>query len=296
MQKPRIGFVGMGLMGVPMSLRLHEAGYSVSVWNRSPEKCRPLQGVGAQVCEHLQDLIRGSDIIMTCVTDTHAVRAIVEGEGGLIEQGRDSQVLIDFSSIEPDATRSMAAELQEKTGMRWIDAPVSGGVAGAEQGTLAIMAGGDAELLDTLRPVLAPLSQRVTHMGPVGAGQVTKICNQMLVSCNVLVMAEVMALAEKAGVDAAQIPQALKGGFADSIPLQLTGTRMAERDFDAVKWHVKTLLKDLDMANALAKGSSSAIPMAGLGAELMRLHASQGNADRDPCTLVEMYADKGLAK
>jgi 3-hydroxyisobutyrate dehydrogenase len=296
MQKPRIGFVGMGLMGVPMSLRLHEAGYSLSVWNRSPEKCRPLEGVGVQVCEHLQDLIRGSDIIMTCVTDTHAVRAIVEGEGGLIEQGRDSQVLIDFSSIEPDASRSMAAELLEKTGMRWIDAPVSGGVAGAEQGTLAIMAGGDAELLDTLRPVLATLSQRVTHMGPVGAGQVTKICNQMLVSCNVLVMAEVMALAEKAGVDAAQIPQALKGGFADSIPLQLTGTRMAERDFDAVKWHVKTLLKDLDMANALAKGSNSAIPMAGLGAELMRLHASQGNTDRDPCTLVEMYADKGLAK
>lgn len=296
MQKPRIGFVGMGLMGMPMSSRLHEAGYSVSVWNRTSEKCKFAQDQGIVVSDDLQSLIARSDIIMTCVTDTDAVRAIVEGDGGLIEQGRDSQVLIDFSSIEPDATRSMAAELFEKTGMRWIDAPVSGGVAGAEQGTLTIMAGGDAELLVSLRPVFEPLSQRVTHMGPVGAGQVTKICNQMLVSCNVLVMAEVMALAEKAGVDAAQIPQALKGGFADSIPLQLTGTRMAERDFDAVKWHVKTLLKDLDMANALAKGSSSAIPMAGLGAELMRLHASQGNADRDPCTLVEMYADKGLAK
>ncbi|MGB0503081.1 MAG: NAD(P)-dependent oxidoreductase, partial [Thalassolituus sp.] len=137
-----------------------------------------------------------------------------------------------------------------------------------------------------------PLSQRVTRMGSVGAGQVTKICNQMLVSCNVLVMAEVMAMAEKAGVDAGSIPQALQGGFADSTPLQLTGPRMAARDYDPVKWHVKTLLKDLDMANALGKSLHSSIPMAGLGAELMRLHASQGNAERDPCTLIEMYAKK----
>jgi 3-hydroxyisobutyrate dehydrogenase len=105
-------------------------------------------------------------------------------------------------------------------------------------------------------------------------------------------MAEVMALAEKAGVDAEQIPVALKGGFADSIPLQLTGPRMAKRDFDEVKWHVKTLLKDLDMANNLAKIMNSSAPMVGLGAELMRLHASQGNAERDPCTLVSMYVEK----
>ncbi len=176
--------------------------------------------------------------------------------------------------------------------MSWVDSPVSGGVAGAEQGTLAIMAGGPEAVIDRLRPVLAPLSQRVTRMGDVGAGQVTKICNQMIVSCNVLVMAEVMALAEKSGVDATAIPQALKGGFADSIPLQLTGPRMADRDFDPVKWHVKTLLKDLDMANDLARTMRSAIPMAGLGAELMRMHASQGNAERDPCTLVTMYTEK----
>ena len=169
---------------------------------------------------------------------------------------------------------------------------MSGGVAGAEQGTLAIMAGGDAALVDSVRPVLEPLSQRVTHMGPTGSGQVTKICNQMIVSCNVLVMAEVMALAEKSGVNASQIPEALKGGFADSIPLQLTGPRMAERDFDPVKWHVKTLLKDLDMANALAKNSASAVPMAGQAAELMRLHATQGSAECDPCTLIEMYTSK----
>ena len=292
MQSKRIGFIGMGLMGVPMSLRLHRAGFSVSVWNRSPDNSKPLKEHGVRVCEHLHELISGSDILMTCVTDTSAVRAIVEGPGGITEQGRDSQVLIDFSSIDPQATRELAEALLSKTGIRWIDAPVSGGVAGAEQGTLAIMAGGDAALIDSMRPILEPLSQRVTHMGPTGSGQVTKICNQMIVSCNVLVMAEVMALAEKSGVDAKQIPEALKGGFADSIPLQLTGPRMAERDFDPVKWHVKTLLKDLDMANALAKDSASAVPMAGQAAELMRLHATQGSAERDPCTLIEMYSSK----
>ena len=292
MKEVRIGFIGMGLMGVPMSRRLHQAGFRVSVWNRNPEKSRPLSDEGITVCDHLPQLVADADILMLCVTDTSAVEAVVFGDAGIAACARPGQILIDFSSIDPQATRDMSARLDKCCGVHWVDAPVSGGVAGAEQGTLAIMAGGDEALIDQLRPVLAPLSQRVTRMGPVGSGQVTKICNQMIVSCNVLVMAEVMALAEKAGVDAAAIPGALKGGFADSIPLQLTGPRMASREYDPVKWHVKTLLKDLDMANALGKTMNSAIPMAGLGAELMRLHASRGNAERDPCTLIDMYGDK----
>lgn len=292
MQQQRIGFIGMGLMGVPMSLRLLAAGYSVRVWNRNPAKAEVVRQAGASVAASVAELVTTSDIVMLCVTDTAAVEAIVFADHGIAAHARAGQILIDFSSIEPEATRRMAAHLWSVCAMHWIDAPVSGGVAGAEQGTLAIMAGGDKKLIDSVRPVLAALSQRVTHMGSTGAGQVTKICNQMLVGCNVLVMAEVMALAEKSGVDAAQIPAALKGGFADSVPLQLTGPRMAERDFSPVKWHVKTLLKDLDMANDLARIMKSAIPMAGLGAELMRLHANQGNAEKDPCTLVTMYMEK----
>ncbi|CCU71434.1 NAD(P)-dependent oxidoreductase [Thalassolituus oleivorans] len=292
MAQPTIGFIGMGLMGVPMTLRLLGAGYEVRVWNRSIDKCAGVVSAGAILTDKLDDLVRHSDIVMLCVTDTAAVSDIVFGEAGVANSARAGQVLVDFSSIEPQATQMMAERLYTTSGCIWIDAPVSGGVAGAEQGTLAIMAGGPEDVLATIRPVLAPLSQRVTRVGDVGSGQVTKICNQMLVSCNVLVMAEVMALAEKAGVDAEQIPVALKGGFADSIPLQLTGPRMAKRDFDEVKWHVKTLLKDLDMANNLAKIMNSSAPMVGLGAELMRLHASQGNAERDPCTLVSMYVEK----
>jgi len=275
-----------------MSQRLHDAGYRVAVWNRNPEKTRQQSERGLEVCDHLHQLVSSSDILMLCVSDTAAVQSVIFGEGGIAEVARPGQTVIDFSSIDPQATRDISARLNNVCGAHWVDAPVSGGVAGAEQGTLAIMAGGDEALIDELRPVLAPLSQRVTRMGPVGSGQVSKICNQMIVSCNVLVMAEVMALAEKAGVDAGAIPGALKGGFADSVPLQLTGPRMAARDYDPVKWHVKTLLKDLDMANALAHGLQSSVPMAGLGAKLMRLHATQGHADHDPCTLIDMFAEK----
>ncbi len=291
MTTTRIGFIGLGLMGVPMCQRLLAAGYSLTVWNRTSEKALPLKKLGADVAQSITELVESSDVIMLCVTDTQAVEAVVCGDNGIIHSGNKNQILIDFSSIEPAATKRMAEQLYQACGMQWLDAPVSGGVTGAEQGTLAIMAGGEESALKKVRPLLASLSQRVTHMGPVGSGQVTKICNQMLVSCNVLVMAEAMALAEKAGVDARLIPSALQGGFADSIPLQLTGSRMASSEFEPVKWHVKTLLKDLDMANKLSVGMQSATPMSGLGAEIMRLHASQGYSDKDPSTLVSLYRE-----
>lgn len=296
----RIGFIGMGLMGTPMSCRLMEAGFSVSVWNRNPDKTQKLANAGATVASSIKELCQNSDVIMICVSDAQAVKDLVLSENGVLEglsdgsrkelseELKEAKIIIDFSSIDPDTTRELAAHVATK-GCHWLDTPVSGGVVGAEQGTLAIMAGGDAKVLDSVRPILECLSQRVTRMGDVGAGQVTKICNQMIVSCNVLVMAEVMALAEKAGVDSDKIPKALQGGFADSIPLQITGPRMAERDYEPVKWHVKTLLKDLDMAKCLAKDNLSSVPMAGLGADLMRQHASKGFKDSDPSTLIEMY-------
>lgn len=275
-------------MGIPMSCRLLAAGYSVTVWNRTPAKTLLPSNNGADVANSIAELCHHSDVIMLCVSDTHAVEELVRGSGGILENLSAGKVLIDFSSIDPAVTRCLASLFEDKS-CHWLDTPVSGGVAGAEQGTLAIMAGGDEEVLNSVRPLLEPLSQRVTLMGDVGAGQVAKICNQMIVSSNVLVMAEVMALAEKAGVDSRQIPQALQGGFADSIPLQLTGPRMAARDYQPVKWHVKTLLKDLDMANNLAKNNSSSIPITGLSAELMRMHASKGYNDSDPSTLIEMF-------
>lgn len=289
-QAPRIGFIGLGLMGTPMTARLLDAGFTVNVWNRSAEKLAPVVAKGALEQSSIAELVKASEIIMTCVTNTEAVEAVVFGEGGIAANGAAGKTLIDFSSIDPDATREFSDKLQALCGMEWVDAPVSGGVAGAAAGTLAIMAGGNDKTIDNLRSVLAPLSARVTCMGPVGSGQVTKVCNQMIVSCNVMVMAEVLALAKKNGVDATLIPTALKGGFADSTPLQITGARMAAEDFEAVTWHVKTLLKDLDMGVGLSKSRGSATPMTGLAAQLMRQHGSQGNLDNDPCTLINMYS------
>ena len=290
-QTPRIGFIGLGLMGTPMTSRLLAAGYSVNAWNRSAEKLASVEGKGAVRQSSIADLVKASDIVMICVTNTEAVEAVVFGKGGVSEHASVGKILVDFSSIDPDATRDFSEKLQAQCGMEWVDAPVSGGVAGAAAGTLAIMAGGNAVTIDSLREVLAPLSARVTCMGPVGSGQVTKVCNQMSVSCNVMVMAEVLALAQKSGVDATLIPSALKGGFADSTPLQITGSRMAAEEFEAVTWHVKTLLKDLDMGVGLSKSGGSATPMTGLAAQLMREHGSQGYLDNDPCTLIKLYKE-----
>jgi 3-hydroxyisobutyrate dehydrogenase len=286
-KKPTLGFVGIGLMGKPMTLRLLEAGFNVNVWNRSQEKLRPVTDAGAKGCNSVAELVRMSDVIILCLADTTVVESVVRNDIATV--GTPGKLLIDLSSIHPENTRQLAALLQEKCGMAWVDAPVSGGVAGAEQGTLAIMAGGKAEHIEIARKVLKPLYKQLTHMGDVGSGQITKICNQMIVSCNVLVIAEMMALAKQAGVDAKQIPAALAGGFADSKPLQITGTEMASETFEPIKWRVKTLLKDLNMAVDLSVKQGNAVPMSALAAQLMQLHGSKGYLDQDPATLIKLY-------
>ena len=289
---PTLGFVGIGLMGLPMCQRLLAAGYSLHVWNRSAEKCLPLQAQGAVFEQSPAELCAKVDLLLVCLADTAAVRSVVFDAGGIVEGAKPGQLLVDFSSLDPAATREMAAELEAQSGMRWVDAPVSGGVQGAEGGTLAIMAGGREEDVERVRPLLMHLGQRLTHMGDVGAGQVTKVCNQMLVACNALVIAEVVALAERAGVDAGLLAPALAGGFADSRPLQILAPQMAESRFEPIKWHVRTLLKDLDTAVKLAREQGGATPMSGLAAQLMRLHGSQGFLEQDPATLVSLFREQ----
>lgn len=290
---PSLGFAGIGLMGLPMCRRLLAAGYPLAVWNRNPEKCKPLVEAGARQVASPAELCQHADVVMLCLADTSVVREVVFGPAGIAEGAGKGQLLVDLSSLEPNATREMAAELAGKTGMGWLDTPVSGGVVGAEAGSLAIMVGGESQDLDRVRPVLLNLGQRVTHMGGIGAGQVTKACNQMIVACNALVIAEVVALAERSGVDASLIAEALAGGFADSKPLQILAPQMAENRFEPVKWHVRTLLKDLDTAVKFSREQGSATPISGLAAQLMRLHGSQGFLEKDPSTLVQMYREPG---
>lgn len=285
---PRIGFIGIGLMGRPLCQRLLEAGFALTVWNRQPDKCQPLCQQGALLAASPADLAADSDVIILCVSDSSAVQAVVSGTTGLLPALRQDQVIIDLSSIDPDITRELAATVQAK-GAHWVDAPVSGGVVGAETGTLVIMAGGDAAIIDRVRPVLAPLAQRVTHMGPTGAGQVTKVCNQLIVAANAVLIAEAVSLAERAGVDAGKLAPALAGGFADSKPFQLLAPRMSARTFTPVQWKVQTLLKDLDLATALASRSGTTAPLAQVAATLMRRHGEAGHLADDLSSLILQF-------
>jgi 3-hydroxyisobutyrate dehydrogenase len=288
---PTLGFAGIGLMGLPMCRRLLAAGYPLVVWNRNREKCAPLLAAGATLAETPAQLCESADLVLLCLASTEVVREVVFGAQGIAQGARAGQLLVDLSSLEPTATREMAAQLASSTGMGWVDAPVSGGTPGAEAGSLAIMVGGEAADIERVRPVLLHLGQRVTHMGGVGAGQVTKACNQMIVACNALVIAEVVALAERSGVDASLLAEALAGGFADSRPLQILAPQMAQSRFEPIKWHVRTLLKDLDGAVKFSREQGSATPLSGLAAQLMRLHGGQGYLEQDPATLVRLYRE-----
>lgn len=280
-----LGFVGIGLMGRPMVQRLLARGFEVHVWNRTKAKALALAPEGAKVAESLEGLTAAVDAVLLCVSDAAAVVSVVDR---LEPSLRDGQLILDFSSIDPSTTRALAARVGA-LGADWVDAPVSGGVDGAENGTLAIMAGGSVAATERARAIAEPLGRRFTRVGEVGAGQTAKICNQMIVACNAMVIAEVVAFAESAGVDASLLPAALEGGFADSLPFRILAPRMATRTFEPVRWKVATLLKDLDMAVALSRELGSPTPISGTAAQLFRTHARRGFAESDPSTLVAMY-------
>ncbi len=292
--KPVLGFIGIGLMGRPMSLHLCKAGHEVHVFNRTPSKLAPLLDAGATAAESPAAVTRAGDIVFTCVSDTASMEHVVFGPGGIAEGATENgagKVLVDHSSIRPDATRRMAARLRKETGMGWVDAPVSGGVLGAEEASLAIMCGGDAADVERVRPVVGNMCARFTHMGPQGAGQVTKLCNQMVVVCTLAVLAETVNMGQKAGIDAARLPEALAGGWADSKPLQIFVPRMAAGEFDPPFGHLSTMLKDIDTATDLGRNQGTALPMSATAAELLRLMGSHGFLDKEPTELVRLYQD-----
>lgn len=287
----KLGYIGIGLMGKPMVLRLLAAGHEVTVWNRSRGKLAPVLEKGAKAAASPAGVARASEIVMMCVTDQKAAEEVLFSSQGISESGRRGLLVVDFSSIAPESAREFSRKLEEK-GIGMIDAPVSGGVPGAEKGTLAIMAGGRPEHIERARPVVMHLAQRFTRMGDSGAGQVTKLCNQIIVGSLLTVIAEAVRLAEAAGVDAKRLPEALKGGFADSLPLQIFGARMAARDFEPPLGTNAILLKDLDNAAALAKEFGVALTMAQTAAGLYRALKAGGKGEQDPAVLVELPGAK----
>ena len=279
----KLGFIGIGLMGKPMTLRLLAAGHEVTVWNRSPGKLEEVLAKGARRADSPAAVARAADIVMMCVTDQKAAEDVLFKKNGIIEGAGAGKLVVDFSSIAPASARDFAARL-EAAGTGLVDAPVSGGVAGAEQGTLAIMAGGRAEHIERVRPVVMHLAARFTRMGDSGAGQVAKLCNQAIVGSLVAVIAEAIRLAEAAGVDSKMLPEALKGGFADSLPLQIFGARMAARRFDPPLAAAATMLKDLQNAAAVAAEKQVWMPMVERALELYRAL----DQAREPTVMVEM--------
>ncbi|MEH2473804.1 3-hydroxyisobutyrate dehydrogenase [Nitrobacteraceae bacterium AZCC 2161] len=286
------GYLGLGLMGVPMTRRLLDAGYDVTVWNRSPGKATALVEAGAKAATAPHEVAAAASIIFMCLTDASAVEKVVFGAGGLASVPGDGKLVVDFSSIHPDAARSIATRLKAANGMAWIDAPVSGGTKGAEEGTLAIMAGGNAADVERVRPHILAMARGFTHMGPTGAGQTTKLCNQVIVGCAMAVLAEATRFAVNAGIDAKRLPEALAGGFADSIPLQLFVPRMAQGIHSPPLGHIATMLKDLDTVIDVAQDTASPVPMAALAAQLFRMAAATRGADADALEIYKLSAPR----
>src|ERR1700738_1804209 len=288
----KLGYLGLGMMGFPMTRRLINAAPDVTIWNRSPGKAAALVEAGAKLATQPRDVAATAGIIFTCLTDAAAVEEVVFGPDGLAVASSQGKLVVDFSSIHPDAARAIAVRLKTANGMGWIDAPVSGGTMGAEEGTLAVMAGGDAADIERVRPYVLAMARRFTHMGPVGAGQTTKLCNQVVVGCAMAVLAEATRLAVNAGIDAKRLPEALAGGFADSIPLQLFVPRMVQGIHSPPLGHIATMLKDLDTVIDVARDTSSPVPMSALAAQLFRLAKSARGADADALEIYKLSANQ----
>lgn len=282
-----LGFVGLGLMGAPMAVRLARAGHALKVWNRTAAKCVPAVAAGATLAASAAEAARGAEVVFLCLADARAVEAAVFGPQGIAEGIGAGAVVVDFSSIAPEATRSFAARLRAERGAEWVDAPVSGGVAGAEAGTLAVMAGGEPEAIARVAPYVQVLAARFTHMGPVGAGQTTKLCNQVIVGSLMCVIAEAARLAANAGIDPLKLPEALAGGWADSKPLQICLPRMVRAIHDPPLGAAWTMLKDLDTARALAQRTRTPLPVASAAAEVFRLLCAR---EGDEAEAMRIYA------
>lgn len=290
-QEMRVGFCGLGLMGARMARRLLAAGHQVHVWNRTASKADELARAGAIAARTPRELAEQCVTVLMCLFDAEAVQDVVFGEQGLA-QGSALRTVVDHSSIPPDRTQDMARRLSRETAAVWIDAPVSGGVQGAEEGTLAVMAGGPVAGIEAVTPLLAAYASRVTRMGDVGAGQVTKLCNQTIVATTLAAIGEAVALARANGVDAARLDEALAGGWADSTLLRIFVPRMTQDQGDKIA-SLNTMLKDLDTVAGLAQTGRTPIPVSSAAQQSYRLAGSMGLGEFDVSRLVEIYLGDG---
>jgi len=285
LQGQTIGFIGLGLMGRPMATNLMAAGADVVVWNRSEGPRREMADAGADVADSAADVIERAHVVILMLADTPAVEAVLMNRGGLVERLRPGRLIIDMGTTAVMATRDFAAAVA-KTGGSYVDAPVSGGTVGAEAGNLTIMAGAEPAVFDRALPVLQAMGNRITHVGPVGTGQVAKAANQVIVGLNIGAVAEALMLAKHAGADPARVREALQGGFADSRILEVHGKRMIDGTF-APGGKAVTQRKDLAQALDLAEQLGIEMPATALCKDLYERLIDQGDGDLDHSALIK---------
>jgi len=292
MSNPTIGFIGLGIMGKPMARNLLKAGYSLVVHNRSRGAVDELAKEGAQAAVSSKEIAERSGTIITMLPDSPDVDLVYAGAQGIFSGLRSESLLIDMSSITPVVARKLAAEA-EKRGCDMVDAPVSGGEAGAISATLSIMIGGKASAVERAMPIFQALGKNIVHVGEAGAGQVTKAANQMVVGTTIAIVGEALVLAAKAGVDPVKVRQALLGGFAQSKVLEAHGQKMLNRDFNP---GFRIRLHEKDMKIALATGSEYGVPLmvTGVVGQMMTAMKGMGNGDLDHSGLVKFVEE--LAK
>ena len=287
--KERIGFIGLGIMGRPMAGHLVDAGYAVTVWNRTRSKMAPLLERGAAAADSPRDVAGRNDITITMVADTPDVRAVMLGPEGVLHGVRPGSAVVDMSTISPVATREVAGQLAAR-GVEMLDAPVSGGEKGAIDGTLSIMVGGRPEVFERLLPVFQRMGKQIVHLGESGAGQVTKACNQLVLSLTLLGVAEALTLARTAGVDPAKVRAALLGGFAQSRVLELHGQRMLDQNFNP-GFRTRLYHKDMGIVMETARATGMPLLGGGLAAQLYQVAMNQGLGEQDYSVLARVVSE-----
>jgi 3-hydroxyisobutyrate dehydrogenase len=287
----RAGLVGLGIMGAPIARRLRQKGVPLTVWNLEPERFAEVEAAGAVWADSPADVWRASEVVFTCVLGDDAIESVCLGEQGFA-RAEGATVLVDLSTTSPEATEKVSSGLAGATGAAWVDAPMSGGPQAAEEGNLTLMIGGEEETCGRVLPLFELLSPNITRMGELGAGQKTKIVNQAIVGANYVLMAEILAVMRKAGMDPSLLPGALKGGMADSTILQRIYTQMAAEDFDPPRSYARQLSKDLKSVAQFVEEMGLELPVMQTGVRQYRDWADAGNGMEDGASVSRLY-DKG---
>ncbi|MBP8938486.1 MAG: NAD(P)-dependent oxidoreductase [Agrobacterium sp.] len=287
-EKNKVALIGAGAMGGAIGTRLIETGNQLTVFDLDAEKVAALTGLGARSTGTAAEAASASDVVILSLNSPKIVRIAVFGKDGVAVGAKPGTLIIDMSSIDPEATKELAAEAAEK-GLRWVDSPLSGGAPKALIGQLTLMAGGSEKDVADAHRVLQYVASNFTHMGPCGAGQTTKLINQVLCGLNFLAVAEATQLALDAGVDAAKIPQALKGGRADSAILQEYMPRYVAKDYRRTG-RIDNMVKDLNGAQDLARRTNTAMPLTAVCAEVHRMLTAAGLGGEDQAALMEFFS------